>query len=79
MYSDANNEYFVMGQKEPWWQKLLYEGKFLPGPEGENIWYDIGKAKSALLCPNATKENTAAWKKKERPIPLLALHILRGE
>ena len=69
MYSDANNEYFVMGQKEQWWQKLLYEGKFLPGPEGENIWYDIGKAKSALLCPNATKENTAAWKKRNVPYP----------
>ena len=37
MYSDANNEYFVMGQKEPWWQKLLYEGKFLPAGRRKHL------------------------------------------
>ena len=68
MYSDANNEYFVMGQKEPWWQKLLYEGKFLPGPEGENP-----------ALPECNQRKYGGMEKKERPIPLLALHILRGE
>ena len=69
LYSDTYQEYFVMGQKELWWQKLLYDGRFLPGPVGEEIWNDLGKAKSPLLCPNAVKENTAVWKYRSVSYP----------